>query len=120
MLRVELFVNDVEVSLSFYRDILGFEVVGENATYRALRLGNSRLALQDIRTLEPDHPLAQPWKRGLGVEIVLEVEEVTTLHQRVQACWAQVTSLKQQVWGLTDFRVTDPDGYYWRITEKRS
>ncbi|UFA51213.1 VOC family protein [Deinococcus radiophilus] len=111
--------DDVSESLTFYRDVLGFEVMGENASYKSLRFGESRIAVQDVRTLEPGHPLAGPGKRGLGVEFVLEVGDVTALHQRVQKQWAHVTGLKRQAWGLTDFRVTDPDGYYWRITEQR-
>lgn len=119
-LRLELFVGDVDASLTFYRDVLDFELTGENNTYKSLRFGESRLAVQDIRTLEPGHPLAQSGKRGLGVKFVLEVGDVTALHGRMQKRWAQVTDLKRQAWGLTDFRVTDPDGYYWRITEQRS
>lgn len=118
-LRLELFVDDVNVSLSFYRDVLGFELIGENASYKSLQYEQSRIAVQDIRTLEPGHPLAEAGKRGLGVEIVLEVGDVTPLHQRVQAQWAQSTELKRQPWGLKDFRMTDPDGYYWRISERR-
>jgi hypothetical protein len=28
--------------------------------------------------------------------------------------------LKEQPWGAEDFRIVDPDGYYWRITTKRN
>ena len=28
--------------------------------------------------------------------------------------------LQEREWGLTDFRMRDPDGYYLRITDRRS
>ncbi|WP_366663858.1 hypothetical protein [Geobacillus subterraneus] len=30
------------------------------------------------------------------------------------------SELKQQEWGMTDFRLTDPDGYYLRITSPKN
>lgn len=127
-LRLELFVHDVARSVTFYRDVLGFEVLDTpaQATYRPMRLGSVRIALQDVGTLEAGHPLVQPGKRGLGVELVLEVPDVQASHVQAQR-HAQshsnhrtgMTPLVQQPWGLTDFRVTDPDGYYWRVTGRR-
>jgi len=54
--------------------------------------------------------------RGLGVEIVLEVDDLEELHDRLMELGVDVSPLKRQNWGLRDFRVLDPDGYYLRIT----
>ncbi|MBE2225487.1 MAG: hypothetical protein IAF02_28385 [Anaerolineae bacterium] len=35
------------------------------------------------------------------------------------ANWPLSGELQHQPWGLTDFRMLDPDGYYWRITTRR-
>ncbi|GHG00400.1 hypothetical protein GCM10017783_10680 [Deinococcus piscis] len=118
-LRLELFVNDVAASVKFYREALNFEVMGQHASYQALRRGDVRIAVQDFRTLAPGHPLAHPGRRGLGVELVLEVPDVQAAHAQAVAHAPQVSPLVRQPWGLTDFRVTDPDGYYWRVTEQR-
>ncbi|MFC6590632.1 VOC family protein [Deinococcus lacus] len=118
-LRLELFVQDVARSVAFYRDVLGFvDTGGAQSTYRPLRLKDVRIAVHDSRTLEPGHPLAWPGRRGLGIELVLEVPDVCATHAQA-ARHAEVTPLHRQPWGLTDFRVTDPDGYYWRVTEAR-
>jgi uncharacterized glyoxalase superfamily protein PhnB len=32
--------------------------------------------------------------------------------------WPRSAELRRQPWGLTDFRLLDPDGYYWRVTSR--
>jgi len=56
----------------------------------------------------------------MGVEIILVVEDVEQVYQRIRERNIAVESeLKEQPWGMTDFRVTDPDGYYLRITSPK-
>lgn len=58
-------------------------------------------------------------RRGLGVEIVLEVDDVDALHRRVVASGHEIFEPPQvRPWGLRDFRIADPDGYYLRITSR--
>jgi uncharacterized glyoxalase superfamily protein PhnB len=56
---------------------------------------------------------------GRGVEIVLEVDDVDTVYQHVRSeGWPRSAELRRQPWGLTDFRLLNPDGYYWRVTSR--
>ena len=53
------------------------------------------------------------------MEIVLEldgVEQVVALHDTCQARGVVAEALRIRPWGLQDFRIVDPDGYYLRIT----
>jgi lactoylglutathione lyase len=55
--------------------------------------------------------------RGAGVEIVLEVDDVDAMQERVRAAGHPITEpLEDRPWGLRDFRIVDPDGYYLRLT----
>jgi lactoylglutathione lyase len=57
--------------------------------------------------------------KGAGVEIVLEldgVDELEALYERCRQRPVISESLELRSWGLYDFRLTDPDGYYLRIT----
>jgi len=47
-LRLELFVRDVEVSIAFYRRVLGFEVLRWDAGYVSLRRGVVTLGVGPI------------------------------------------------------------------------
>jgi predicted enzyme related to lactoylglutathione lyase len=56
-------------------------------------------------------------RRGLGVEIVMEVDDLSAAHRRVLDSAHPVFEPPQQrPWGLWDFRIVDPDGYYLRFT----
>ena len=55
--------------------------------------------------------------RGAGVEIVLEIPDVDAAAEAaVEAGYRLAEPVRERPWGLRDFRVVDPDGYYLRIT----
>ena len=107
--RLELFVQDMDQAIAFYSHILGFEVLRREEDYASLRKGTFLLGLGPIAKL--------PAARGLGVEIVLEVDDVHLIYEHVHSCGYPIEApLQKRKWGLTDFRLVDPDGYYLRIT----
>lgn len=119
-LRAELFVRDVGRSAAFYCDVLGFEVLREGSGgYVSIGRGGAVLGLSAASALPADHPVRpEPGRRpGLGVELVVVVDDVAALHAHVIASGhPQVSPLVDQPWDLTDFRVLDLDGYYIRLT----
>ena len=55
----------------------------------------------------------------VGVEVVLEVDDVEDELERVRAGgWDIAEGLGKRPWGLLDFRILDPSGYYLRITNR--
>ncbi len=120
-LRLELFVEDMDRAIAFYRDVLGFTLLRRDDGYASVRRGRVTLGIGPIEKL-PDvggyftRPRLRG-RRGLGVEIVLEVDDVHEEYQRVRRTgWPIVDPLASRSWGLDDFRLVDPDGYYLRIT----
>jgi uncharacterized glyoxalase superfamily protein PhnB len=54
-----------------------------------------------------------------GVEIVLEVDYLHAERDRIRhAGWPIEEDITRRPWGLQDFRVLDPDGYYLRFTTR--
>jgi catechol 2,3-dioxygenase-like lactoylglutathione lyase family enzyme len=119
-LRAELFVSDIQRSVAFYGDVLGFDVLRTAPSgYTSVGREGAVLGLNDVARLADGHPIRpQPGQAlGRGVELVVMVDDVAALHARAAATGAaDVSALAAQPWGLTDFRVVDPDGYYIRIT----
>lgn len=120
-LRMELFVNSIEKSVEFYSKILGFHIPKNvKKSYVSIKKGDVILGLGEMKNLPDYHPLkvsTNAQQVGLGVEIVLEVEDVNDVYNKVIANGYPIqTKLTERSWGMVDFRIIDPDGYYLRIT----
>jgi len=121
-LRLELFVADVSASIDFYREVLNFQVIGEVSTdYTVLSNGEAVISVNNREALGPDHPLraVNGERLGLGVEIVLSVEDVEDVFEAAKTSGHPVSELALQPWGLRDFRIMDPDSYYVRVTSNQ-
>ncbi|MHB1785425.1 MAG: VOC family protein [Acidimicrobiales bacterium] len=126
-LRFELFVDDVEASVRFYGVTLGF-VPPEDWSpdgYVPLRAGAVTIGVQHYTKLPAGHHfsvsrLSGP--RGVGVEIVVEVNDVDLAYavagSQAERHGGHVEPLGDRQWGLRDFRLVDPDGYYVRVTSR--
>jgi catechol 2,3-dioxygenase-like lactoylglutathione lyase family enzyme len=123
-LRVELFVDDPARSAAFYVDVLGFEIIrADPSGYISIGRSGAVIGLNAVGRLPHAHPIkpGEGERRGLGVEIVVMTGGIEAAHaQATAASAAQVSPLVRQPWGLTDFRVLDPDGYYVRLTSLSS
>ena len=116
-LRMEIFCDDIESVVDFYTRVLRFTVVKDQRDgewpYVAVQRGAIRLgiAFRDIRVE------AASRRPPTGVELVFEVEDVVAERDLVAALWPLEEDLMPRPWGLTDFRVLDPAGYYLRLTQ---
>lgn len=123
-LRMELFTSDMNKSVDFYTKVLGFTMEGTeiNMSYQPVKKGNVIIGIGPIHKLSKDHhfnPNLKPINKGYGVEIVLEVTDIKQVYEQVKSSGYSIhESLTFQNWGLEDFRLVDPDGYYLRITSK--
>ncbi len=119
-IRFELFSADVEKTVDFYCMLLGFNIVKKSANYVSLQRDRVIIGIGSQADLSRDHyfqPEIKTARKGLGVEIVLEVDDIEAEHQKfADANYPLESELTLQRWGLTDFRLEDPNGYYIRIT----
>jgi catechol 2,3-dioxygenase-like lactoylglutathione lyase family enzyme len=104
---VFLEVNNLEESVEFYRDILGFSLESDNMDAQppiaSVRSGSLRITLvQQIETM---------LKRGRGVHFVLGVSDVDAFHETLKARDVQVTDPRDEGWGGRFVSLQDPDGY---------
>jgi lactoylglutathione lyase len=118
-LRFEIFPDDLDATVDFYMRVLRFRLIAdrrdEPSPYVSLqrgsvRVGAARRAVPDARAtrLPP-----------AGVELVLEVDDVVAERDQITAAgWPITEDLRDRPWGLRDFRVLDPAGYYLRITDR--
>lgn len=124
-ISIELFV----AAAAPYGPLLG-EVLGltPRAVTPQVTLWEGRATVilhEDHDGLPPDHPFTAPLRagarRGVGVEICLEVDDIEGVFAKAGglAGFEVAAPLARQPWGLRDFRLVTPDGYYLRIMDPR-
>lgn len=120
-LRIEVFASDPEVCGEFYRRVLGFEELSRQSVdgvlhYLWVGRGTARIGIGTAwQTVDPGSRSVPA-----GTEIVLEVDDIEAEIARVrEADWPLESDLREQPWGLRDFRLHDPDGYYLRLTSRQ-
>ena len=117
-------VNDLEKSLAWYRDVLGF-VVKERweqegkVTGVALRAGGVTFMLG-----QDDWKKGRDRKKGEGFRLYCTTtQDVDVLAKRIEARGGKLDQEpRDQPWGMRDFALTDPDGFKITIgadTKKR-
>lgn len=123
-LLLELHVPNFEVVKEFYGK-LGFEVVWERKPdgfkgYLVIKRGDNIICFwggnENIYQHEYFNQFSKDSKRGYGVELVILVEDVEAFYQEVKQFAKVVEKLQLKPWGLKDFRIEDPYGFYLRIT----
>jgi catechol 2,3-dioxygenase-like lactoylglutathione lyase family enzyme len=126
-LSFELAVDDLQRSVDFYRDVLGLTPPPDQPLdgYIPLWGGAVTIGISLFSALPASHHLARGGPvvpRGVGAEIVLEVRDVDAAYEtalrHADARGGRIEAIEDRTWGLQDFRVIDPDGYYLRITSR--
>ena len=115
--RLFLEVNSLEESLTFYQQVLGFELDKNNSDAEppmaTLTAGSLTLTLaQHLETM---------LRRGRGVHFFIGVDDVDTFHERVQEHLPEVREPADEGWGGRFITLEDPDKYrYFFVTWDQS
>jgi len=118
-LRIELFVECLDAFADFYVRVLGFEIADDRRDgsdgYVSVRRGAVKVGAVRSWTVVDRDRRSVP----TGTELVLEVDDLAAEYSRVlDTGWDVEGPMSTRPWGLRDFRLHDPDGYYWRITAR--
>ncbi len=111
-----LIVSNVERSLAFYTDVLGFArgmTVPEQSPFVFASVTSDAVEIffNDRSTVAKESPQMAGLAFGGGNTMFIEVEGIDALHDRVAPKAAIVLPLVTQWYGMREFAITDPDGY---------
>jgi catechol 2,3-dioxygenase-like lactoylglutathione lyase family enzyme len=119
-----LAVSDFEVSLAFYRDRLGLEVVStyDDPPYATLVAAGTRISLAEEGHPAEDRPgvtMTSPKDPSqANVVVVLEVEDARAVHGELAAEGVRLLAEPYEPpWGGCRFFCVDPDGYLIEIEQ---
>ena len=122
----EMSVVNFDVSMSFYCDLLGFEVRNQRADPRFayLEQGQVHIMLEEVHTTswltgELNYPL------GRGMNLQMELADIGPIQHRLKEADVSLFRELKEEWydvgnclsGQLEFLVQDPDGYLLRFTQ---
>ena len=124
----EFVVTDLEASLRFWRDLIGFSVAYDRpeAGFAYLNLAGAQVMLEQRSTADDQWvtgPLEAPL--GLGINFQIEVPALQPILDRLARAGWPLFVEPATAWyranevevGQRQFLVTDPDGYLLRLAE---
>lgn len=128
----ELLVTDIEVSLRFWRDVLGFRVLFDRPEegFAYLELDGAEIMLDQRESGPPERrgiwetgPMERPFGRGINLE--LAVDDLGIHMTRLAAAGVPLHFGPEERWyrtgatetGVRQCLVLDPDGYLVRLQE---
>ena len=122
-LTPNLVVSNVERSLAFYENVLGFArgmTVPEESpfVFASVTSGPVEVFLNDQSTVAKENPQMAGLVFGGGNTMFIEVTGVDALHDAIKADVRMIMPLVTQWYGLREFAIVDPDGYVITFAER--
>jgi lactoylglutathione lyase len=124
-LTPNLLVANVERSLAFYVDTLGFSrsmTVPEQSpfVFAAVTSGSIEIFVNDAATAVKEYPAFVGKPIGATGTMFIEVEGVDAIHDRLKSHVKIVMPIVTQFYGMREFAIEDPDGYVITFAERVS
>jgi len=122
-LTPNLLVANVERSLAFYTDTLGFErglTVPEQSpfVFASVTSGSIEIFFNDAATAVKEYPAFGGKPLGASGTMFIELEGVDVLHDRLQSSAKHWMPLETKFYGMREFAIEDPDGYVVTFAER--
>jgi uncharacterized glyoxalase superfamily protein PhnB len=125
-LTPNLLVANVERSLSFYIDVLGFErgmTVPEQSpfVFAAVTSGAIEVFFNDAAAAVKEYPAFAGKPIGATGTMFIELEgsgTIDALHDRIKSRATITMPIVTQFYGMREFAIADPDGYVITFAER--
>ena len=124
-LTPNLVVSNVEKSVAFYRDVLGFTVAftvpdQSPLVFAAVQSGDIEVFLNAAETAVAEYPAFKDRPIGGTLTMFIEVVDIGGVHASLQDRVKVVMPIEKKWYGMTEFAFEDPDGYLITFAERTS
>jgi catechol 2,3-dioxygenase-like lactoylglutathione lyase family enzyme len=123
-LTPNLVVRDVERSVRFYCDVLGFEMDKhvpdqQPFVFASVRGGGVEIFFNQHETVVGEYPAFKDVPLGGTFTLYLAMQGVDDLHKEVQERRIPVVMpIETKFYGVREFAIADPDGYLLTLAER--
>lgn len=121
-LTPNLMVQDVNKTLDYYIDTLGFELMDTNPTtgtyeWAYVKLGEVGLMFQEETSLQKEYQELNQQKTGGGLTLYIRVTHIQALYQDLAPKVHVVKPLNKTFYNAHEFAIADPNGYILTFSE---
>lgn len=124
-LTPNLMVNDVEETIEYYTDILGFTLLktvpekGE-LDWAMVKRSDIVLMFQSKKSLANELPRLKGEKPGGGLTLYVKVDNITELHEELYNNEVEIISdLESTFYDTIEFTIVDVNGYILTFSEEK-
>jgi len=112
---LELMVDDIQKSVSFYTDILGFEKESEfpenNPTFVSILKKDVHISFFKREEFTKEVPKFKDMRLGGSFVLNIEVEDIQSFYDSIENKATIVKELYKTDYGTLEFTIEDSDGY---------
>ena len=122
-MTTNLMVENVEKSIAFYQEILGFAVAVSvpsqegGLQFAILAKDNLTIMVQEKNNLMKEYPALKTEKLQPSVTLYITVDELDTLYNEIEKSYSINTKMHTSFYGTREFAITDVDGYVLTFAE---
>lgn len=124
-LTPNLMVNDVEETIEYYTDILGFtllKTVPEVGVidWAMVKRNNVVFMFQSAKSLKDELPKLKAQKPGGGLTFYIKVDKITELHEELVDNEVEIIAdLESTFYDTLEFSIVDINGYILTFSEEK-
>lgn len=124
-LTPNLMVNDVEETIEYYTDILGFTLLKTvpekgNPDWAMVKRNDVILMFQSAKSLKDELPKLKSQKPGGGLTFYIKVDRITELHEELVENEVEIIAdLESTFYDTIEFSIIDNNGYILTFSEEK-
>ena len=122
-LTPNLIVADIERSIAFYRDVLGFAVVttvpdAPPFVFTIVQSGPVQIFLNASEAAIAEYPAFKDRPLGGTLTLFIDLQDIHRVYEELRDKVDVVMPLEHKWYGVTEFAFADPDGYLITYAEQ--
>ncbi len=122
-LTANLMVADVNETIDFYRDVLGFQLVmsvpeGGKFDWAMMSNGGAQIMFQAIGSVTEEYPAFKDTEVGGSLVLFIVLEGIDEFHESIKDKAKIVVDLHDTFYGMREFSIEDNNGYVLTFAEE--
>jgi uncharacterized glyoxalase superfamily protein PhnB len=122
-LMPNLMVKDVNKTLDFYQDVLGFDILqtvpgSGNFVFAIVNANGVLISFQEEKTIKDEYPQLKSFTQGGGITLYIHVTDINELFEEIKGKAKIAKELHKTFYGSTDFAIEDCNGYILTFSQQ--